>query len=303
MPRPKSQPDRFFSVASDGFFGTYREPKIIRFPGKAMVVCTGTDGSFRFVRLAAEKFCEAGMPVIALGYWNQEGTPDEPENIPVEYMFNACLWLKKRGLHPGVWGISLGGIYALLCGSLFPEIECVVAASPLHVVVQTGTVNGGIRFAKGSPFSRNAEALPYSGVTEKEAEDYLKRIKLNFLKKLEPDMLFYYEDMLKREHDPEADIRVEAINGPVLLISGGADVMIPSKRSCEQVMKRLENNAFRYPHVHLNCEILSHYTAMFRPAGSWLFRVERKHRKECEANRAASWEYTLRFLREEWKVC
>jgi pimeloyl-ACP methyl ester carboxylesterase len=240
----------------------------MRFPGKAMVVCTVTDGSFRFARLAAEKFCEAGMPVIALGYWNQEGTPDEPENIPVEYMHHACLWLKKRGLHPGVWGISLGGIYALLCGSLFPEIECVVAASPLHAVVQTGTVNGGIHFAKGSPFSRNAEALPYSGVTEK-----------------------------------EADIRVEAINGPVLLISGGADVMIPSKRSCEQAMKRLEKNAFRYPHVHLNYEVLSHNTAMYHPAGSWLFRIERKHRKECEANRAASWEYTLKFLREEWKVC
>ena len=31
----------------------------------------------------------AGMPVIALGYWNQEGTPSDPVNIPVEYMQNG----------------------------------------------------------------------------------------------------------------------------------------------------------------------------------------------------------------------
>ena len=39
----------------------------------------------------------------------------------------------------------------------------------------------------------------------------MKQMKRNFLKRLEPDMLFYYEEVLKREHDPEADIAVENI--------------------------------------------------------------------------------------------
>ena len=297
------QPDRTFTVAADGFFGAYYEPKDIKFPGKGMVVCSGTDGSFRFAQLVAEKHCEVGMPVIALGYWNQKGTPDDPLNIPVEFMHNACLWLKnEKGLHPGVWGISLGGIYSLLCGSLFPDIECIVAASPLHVVVQTGSFNGGLHFAKGSPFSCNGKPIPYSGVSEEEAADYLKRMKRNLLKKHEPDMLFYYEDILKKEHDPEANIEVEKINGPVLLISGGEDVMVPSNWACEQIMKRLNENGFPYPHIHLNYEILSHYTAMVRMMSSGLFRVERKHRKECNANREASWNYTLEFLKDEWKI-
>jgi len=35
---------------------------------------------------------------------------------------------------------------------------------------------------------------------------------------------------------------------------------------------------------------------------SGMFRVERKHRKECDRNREASWEFTLAFLREIWQT-
>ena len=302
-PKTKYQPDHVFSVDKDGFFGMYFEPEVNRFPGKGMVVCSGTDGSFLFTRLAAEKFYDAGMPVIALGYWNQEGTPSDPVNIPVEYMQNACQWLKfQKNLHPGVWGISLGGEYSLLCGSLFADIECVVAAAPVHIVAQTGSFNGGLHFAGGSPFSHNGEALPYVGVSSEKEKEYLKQMKRNFLKRLEPDMLFYYEEVLKREHDPEADIAVENINGPILLISGGSDVMVPSNWVCGQIIKRLDDHDFGYPHIHKNYDLLSHYACMFRPMSSGMFRVERKHRKECDRNREASWEFTLAFLREIWQT-
>ena len=52
-PKTKYQPDHVFSVDKDGFFGMYFEPEVNRFPGKGMVVCSGTDGSFLFTRLAA----------------------------------------------------------------------------------------------------------------------------------------------------------------------------------------------------------------------------------------------------------
>ena len=115
-------------------------------------------------------------------------------------------------------------------------------------------------------------------------------------------MRFYYEEVLQNEHDPAADIQVENINGPVLLISGGADVMVPANWCCEQVMKRLDQHGFRYPHIHKNYNLLSHYTAMFRLNAASMFRVERKHRKECDANRDAGWKYTLEFLQEEWRI-
>ena len=44
------------------------------------------------------------------------------------------------------------------------------------------------------------------------------------------------------------------------------------------------------------------YACMLRPMSSGMFRVERKHRKECDRNREASWEFTLAFLREIWQT-
>lgn len=44
-PKPKYLPKVKFTVEKDGFYGEYYEPETIRFPGKAMVVCSGSDGS------------------------------------------------------------------------------------------------------------------------------------------------------------------------------------------------------------------------------------------------------------------
>ena len=299
-PKLKYAPNATFTVDRDGFFGEYYEPKAIHFPGKAMVVCSGSDGSFLLTQLVAEKFYEAGMPVIAMAYWNAPGTPQDVELSPVEYLQKACVWLRAKGFHPGVWGISLGGLYVLLCASLFPEIECVVAASPVHILFQGGSFTHGLHFAGTSPFSFRGKGLPYVGISDEDAKAVLKQMKRNFIRKREPDMLFYY-NRLKLPHDPAADVKVENIRGPILLISGGADVMVPADWVCRDVMKRLDANHFAYPHRHLNYEVLSHCTCPLRPMTSFMFRVERKHRTECDANREKSWQETLRFL-EEWTI-
>ena len=299
--KPKNEPLRVFSVENDGFYGMYFEPEINRFPGKGMVICTGSDASFLLCRLGADKFLEEGMPVIALGYFGVEGTSKDPLNIPVEYMQRACLWLKEeKKLHVGVWGISLGGEFALLAGSLFPEIECVVAASPVHILTQCGSFNGGLHFAAGGPFARNGETLPYVGLPEAEANVMLKRMKRNMFKRLEPDMLFFYQEMFQRAHDPETEIPVENINGPVLLISGEQDVMVPAKYVCEQVIERLRAHNFCYPAVHKNYDPLSHYACPLRPATSSMFKVERRQKNACNASREQEWKDTICFLREQW---
>ena len=302
-PKPKYNPIRTFSVEKDGFYGAYYEPTQNRFPGKAMVSCSGSDGSFLLTQLGADRFVDAGMPVLALGYWNVPGTPADPCLCPVEYMQRACQWLRDlKGLHPGVWGISLGGEYALLCASLFPEIECVVAASPVHVVTQCGSFTGGLHFAEGSPFSRQGKPVPYVSVSAEQAREDLKRMKRNFLKRREPDMLFYYDELLKKPYNPAADIQVENISGPVLLISGGADVMVPANWVCQEVMKRLDKHGFTYSHKHYNYDILSHYACPIRPMTSSVFRVERKYKAECNANREKAWKDTLQFLKNDWVI-
>lgn len=201
-----------------------------------------------------------------------------------------------------MWGISLGGEYALLCGSLLPEIECVVAVSPVHVVTECGSVRGGYHFTGGSPFSWQGKPVPYLPFAEEKRKEYTKRVKENLLKRHEFYMRFVYEDQLMQPHDPEADIKVENIHGPVLLLSGGADTCVPSSWVCRQVMTRLRKHHFAYPAAHHNYKYLSHYVTPVRLLSAGIFKVERKHKKECEANRRKSWQDTLKFLEEKWKV-
>ena len=66
--KPKHEPVRTFSVAQDGFYGMYFEPEVNRFPGKGMVICTGSDGSYLLCRLGADKMLEAGMPVLRIPF-------------------------------------------------------------------------------------------------------------------------------------------------------------------------------------------------------------------------------------------
>ena len=52
--------------------------------------------------------------------------------------------------------------------------------------------------------------------------------------------------------NPEAEIMVENIQGPILLLSGGRDVIAPSKWICRQIMNRLHKNNFAYAYSHHN---------------------------------------------------
>lgn len=297
------QPDREFTVAADGFYGSWFEPETTRFPGKSLIVCSGADGVYHAAQRIAEYFRHAGMPAMALAYFNAPGTPKEDVESPVEYVQNAAAWIRENEkLHVGMWGISLGGEYALLCGSLLPELECIVAVSPVHVVTECGSFNGGYHFNPGSPFSWHGKPVPYIATTDDEKKDYVKRVKEASRKRHDYYQRFYYEELLSQPHDPEADIKVENINGPVLLISGGADTCVPASWVCGQVMKRLRENHFKYPAAHHNYRHLSHIATPVVMISSFLFREERNYKKECAESREKSARDTLDFLAEKWKV-
>ena len=162
-----------------------------------------------------------------------------------------------------------------------------------------GSFTHGLHFADDSPFSYEGKPLPY--VKAADPDRMLKQAKRNLLFKREPDMLYYY-DMLKGPHDSAADVKVENIQVPVLLISGGEDMMVPADWVCEEVIDQLDARGFAYPHKHLNYPVLSHYTYPIRPISNFMFKVERKHKAECDRNREQSWQGTLQFLREDWRL-
>ena len=299
--KTQMEPSVRFLTHDDGFYGAFYEPETSAFPGKAMVICSGNEGSFSHAQAVAEKFCMEGMPALALGYWNTEGTPEDACMIPVEYMQSACRWLiRQKGLQPGVWGMSLGAEYALLCASLLPEIGCVIAASPVHILANSLSFKRAVHLTDRAPFTYKGIAVPYLAINKKEAGKYSSRMLRSLLLKREPDTTFYYKEIFKNPGHPEAEIMVENIQGPILLLSGGRDVIAPSKWICRQIMNRLHKNNFAYAYSHHNYEFLSNYVTPARPASASMFRIERTNRADCDASRENCWKDIMAFVRNRW---
>ena len=78
------------------------------------------------------------------------------------------MYLKSIGYEKiGIWGISIGSIYALLSACYFPElISLVIAASPCYFVIQAMDSKKNILFDSSS-FSYKGEEIPYEPYTVK----------------------------------------------------------------------------------------------------------------------------------------
>ena len=299
----KYEPARRFTIHQDGFHGSYYKPEKDNFPGKAMVIFGGSAGSFMLTEMAAEKFYEAGINVLAVAYRDVEGAPGALSGIPIELIENGVRWCKENVADKvGVWGISLGGQLAFLTGSLCPElVSCVVAVNPMNFSQQGMKSFKSLEFEDCSCFTWRGKDLPYYpiGVSGKE---FRKRVKADSRKHHELMCLrdFYEEAVSGMPEEADYIIPVEKIKGSVLMLSAGQDCMLPSRLICETVHNRLEKKQFVYPFVHYTYEVASHYLLPVKPVSAKMFRVERKQPEECDRSRKKAWEDTLSFLKERW---
>lgn len=66
----------------------------------------------------------------------------------------------------------------------------------------------------------------------------------------------------------KAVIKVEKINGPILLVSATKDEICPSTPMAEKMIERLKNNTFKYYYEHIlivgrHSEPLKHFDLIF----------------------------------------
>lgn len=100
-------------------------------------------GLFLLCQMMAEKFVDAGMNVMILAYHGEEGLPEDLKDQPIDVVESAALWLRGQGFEKiGLWGISMGGAFALLAATLRPDlISCVVAVSTAEMNTQAEKKN------------------------------------------------------------------------------------------------------------------------------------------------------------------
>ena len=220
---------RFTRVRTNGLAGTFYEPSSAG-AHPAMIVLGGSEGGIPGPAGFAGGFASRGYSVLALAYFRAEGLPNLLSNIPLEYFGTAIAWLKAQPTvdanRIGVVGGSRGAELALLLGSVYPSLRVVVANMPSNVVVG-GCCDPGRWFYAWTVGGRPIAAMPPRG--RRAAVDA-----------------------------QQAEIQVERINGPILLLSGKDDGVWPSSESAEKIVARLKRNHFQFAYESLVYEHAGH---------------------------------------------
>ena len=226
-------------------------------PHPAVITLSGSGGGLS--EGGAALYASHGYAGFALAYFNYENLPPDLIEIPLEYFETAIRWLQR---HPrldadriAVSGASRGGELVLLLGAMFPAVKAVIAYVPSGIV-HGGIGRSGVRGASPA-WTYRGEAIPYM-------QPRPEWIKLSPepppLPKGQPIPLT--QRFLRGLEDEEAAVRaeipVERINGPVLLISGKDDAMWPSERLADIARRRLEKHQFPHPYQHLAYEDAGH---------------------------------------------
>lgn len=204
-----------------------------------------------------DRFLEQGYAFLALGYFGSKGTTDTLNRISLEGIHDAIMEACKDPLinrqKIAIIGGSRGGDLALLLGSYYSDISCVVAIVPSHVVFPGHTMHFST-----SCWTWRGKELPFVPVNEASVPYLVKG-----------ELRKTFEIMLTDSVAEQiAAINVERINGPVFFLSATEDEVTPSAPSCEKMMQRLKQKGFRYEVKHLaieggHAEPLKHFKEVF----------------------------------------
>nr|WP_067058948.1 acyl-CoA thioester hydrolase/BAAT C-terminal domain-containing protein [Mucilaginibacter sp. L294] len=241
-------------VNSRLYLGTSdNQPLIVGFGGSE----GGNAWASNYWKPTRDQFIAKGYAFLALGYFGCKGAPDTLDRIAIDQVHNAILEAAKNPKinrrKIAIIGGSRGGDIALLIGSYYPDIKCVVAIVPSHVAFPGHTAN-----LSTSAWTYQGKELPFVPVNE-EAVPFL----------MQHNLRGAFETMLKDTvAEQKALIKVENINGPILFLSATKDEICPSTLMSDRMTARLKTYHFKYHNEHLviagsHSEPLKHFDAVF----------------------------------------
>ncbi|MGE8705218.1 MAG: acyl-CoA thioester hydrolase/BAAT C-terminal domain-containing protein [Achromobacter sp.] len=241
-------------VREEGLVGTLYLPAGSA-PGShpAVMILNGSGGGINEPRAAL--YASRGYAAFALAYFKAPGLSDYISNTPLEYFQTGLRWLRKK-VQPkhdfvAISGQSRGGELVLLLGATFPkEVSAVVAYVP-GAVVHSGQNacdpkigrEGPTWLLGGKPIPHvweNNRTATWAPFDEGPAPHRHEKAILTALQ--DPDAV------------ARARIRVEDIEGPVMLLSGTDDGSWPSSLYSKMVQDKLADVQHPYPVKWLDYE-------------------------------------------------
>ena len=262
---------------------------------KAVIVMSGSNGGMRLTEKEARFYHDNGIPALALALFKTKQTQKNLDRVPIEYVERAVRWLKRLGYQKiGIDGASKGSEIALLAGSMFPDITCVIARVPSYFVSEGLRVSGISKNPSGtSCWNYHGKELPFA--------PYRSR-KFNMLKMLMKEKELHILTFNRGKIvTPETTIPVEKINGPILLLSSKHDEVWESYKSAVLIEKRLNQASFPFAYRHIAFPYLSHAMMTdFSPMYKMIFKRERYFPKECAAEREQLKHELLNWINHIW---
>lgn len=190
-----------------------------------------------------DQFIEKGYAFLAVGYFNTKHSPKLLDKIAIDDVYNAIATAKTdkkiNARKIAVIGGSRGADLALLLGSYYKDISCVIGMSASHAIFP-----GHTEHFTSSCWTYGGKELPFIPVNEAAVPFLVKR-----------DLRGAFEAMLQdTAAEQRSLIRVENINGSVLLLSGTKDEICPSTDMSDKIIARLKANHFKSHYEHIAYE-------------------------------------------------
>lgn len=199
-----------------------------------------------------QELAKANYVGLSLPYHRLEGLPALPEEIPLEYFEKAMGWLQEQPEVNSdkiiVMGASRNAELALLLASYYPE-----------------TVHGAIAYAPSSVswsntvLAFNSDSIKPSWTFKHNPVPFIPMQKLKGGESDTLETLSYWQEGLSDSTAMnKAAIRVENINGPILLFSGLEDEVWPSSMMSDMIENRIENSSFNFEFENIKYENAGH---------------------------------------------
>ena len=302
-----------FDIETDGFYGAYW--KCEEASDCSLITMLGDDPEDYMARSAVKWLLKLGVNVMTMS----PGKKDYGHhNYPLERVETAIQWLKAHGNQKvGIAGASTTGTLALTAASFFPDLTLTIAMTPSDFIWQ-GFMQGKKDGCKEWPipgeslFSWKGEPLSYMTFCYQHPQ-YWQVVAAESKKDgamLSSRKLF--DDSEKAHPITEAEtIKVEKIQGKLLLIGADDDVLWDTGKYIRRMEKRLSEK----PHTcQLEAVVYKHGTHFVFPEGmlktmlpvgsglflKWAFREARQYPKECRQARRDI-EKRMRRAVAQWK--
>lgn len=256
---------------------------------KAVVVITGSDGGSKWANKIARTLSSNGISAYSLAYWGKKGLSKTLSLIPIEIIQEAVVELKEQGYKKiGIYGVSKGAEFALTAASFLPEIEFVIAVSPACCVFE------GIakpRYSGLSSWQWQGKPLPFADFDGVEVSIFK-----NILKTHQFGFTPQYLSVIANKKNEDNTIKVEKINGPILLLAAKEDAQWPSVKMSEMIVARLKQRQFPFPVQYEVFGQASHILCPVKTIDRFVYRVERSKQTACSTAREKALRLTVDWL-------